>query len=364
MKTKAVGVQIKNLTKVFPAYGDEKEFLAVNDVNLDIKPGTMVTLLGPSGCGKTTLLRMIAGFEIQSEGEIRIDGEEVSKIPPHRRNIGMMFQSYALFPHLSVFENIAFGLRLKKIPTEEIAYKVHEVTKLMQIEEYLDRMPNQLSGGQQQRVALSRAVVTEPSVLLFDEPLSNLDAKLREYMRDELRNIQQRVGITSIYVTHDQSEAMAISDEVVIMKSGCIQQVGTAREVYTSPVSTFVANFMGTANFIPCTIIDKNENTVSVNILQQIINIPASAVKFSHIDVLMARPEYFSFDPNGLFCATIVEKTYYGQMVQYKLDFGGTIAIMNDDNYLKTSEYDIGDEVRLAIDTDHASYLPDTRTEE
>ena len=216
----AVSVELKDLVKVFPAYGTQGDFTAVNHVSLTAEPGEMVTLLGPSGCGKTTILRMVSGFEIPTSGQVLIGGKNVSTLPPNKRNVGMMFQSYALFPHLNVFENVAYGLRIKHRPEKEIRERVKQVLELMQIESFEQRMPNQLSGGQQQRVALARAVVTEPSVLLFDEPLSNLDAKLREYMRDELRKIQQRVGITSIYVTHDQSEAMAISDKVVVMRSG------------------------------------------------------------------------------------------------------------------------------------------------
>ena len=235
-KQEAVGVEIRDLVKTFPAYDQKnKEIYAANHVTLSVKPGEMVTLLGPSGCGKPSLLRMVAGFLMPSSGEIYIGNREVSKIPPNKRNVGMMFQSYALFPHLSVYDNVAYGLKLKHMGKQEIQDRVRAILQLMQIEDYASRFPNEISGGQQQRVALARAVVTEPSVLLFDEPLSNLDAKLREYMREELRKIQKRVGITSLYVTHDQSEAMAISDKVIIMRSGTIEQTGTAMEIYARP---------------------------------------------------------------------------------------------------------------------------------
>ena len=199
MNNEAVGVEIKDLVKTFPAFDNKnREIYAANHVTLSVQPGELVTLLGPSGCGKTTLLRMVAGFLMPSSGEIYIGNREVSRIPPNKRNVGMMFQSYALFPHLSVYENVAYGLKLKHMPKAEISQRVRNMLQLMQIEEYASRFPNEISGGQQQRVALARAVVTEPSVLLFDEPLSNLDAKLREYMREELRKIQKRVGITSL----------------------------------------------------------------------------------------------------------------------------------------------------------------------
>ena len=181
---KAVGVELQDLVKIFPAYGSQGEFTAVNHVSLSVEPGEMVTLLGPSGCGKTTILRMIAGFETPTSGRVLVDGKDISHLPPHKRNVGMMFQSYALFPHLSVYENVAYGLKIKKVPAAEIKERVEKVLELMKIGEFTTRMPNQLSGGQQQRVALARAVFAQPSVLLFDEPLSNLDAKLREYMRD------------------------------------------------------------------------------------------------------------------------------------------------------------------------------------
>ena len=229
---KSSGVVLKDVTKIFQQPDTGKDFVAVDHINLEIKDGEMVTLLGPSGCGKTTTLRMISGFEYPTSGNVFIGDRDVAKIPPNKRGISMVFQSYALFPHLNIWENIAYGLRVAKIPQDEIIRRTNDVVELMQLKGMEKRFPNQLSGGQQQRVALARAVVIEPSVLLFDEPLSNLDAKLRESMRDELRALQQRLGITSLYVTHDQSEAMAISDKVVIMKDGVICQQGTPQEIY------------------------------------------------------------------------------------------------------------------------------------
>src|SRR5512143_2651521 len=217
---------LENITKIFPARGNVGEVTAVKGVNLDIDKGELVTLLGPSGCGKTTTLRMIAGFEFPTQGTITLDGQEINSLPPYKRDMSMVFQSYAIFPHLNVFENIAYGLNVQRLSRDIIAERVNRVLELVHLEGYGDRAPGQLSGGQQQRVALARALVMEPKVLLMDEPLSNLDAKLREQMRTEIRRIQQRLGITSVYVTHDQVEAMTLSDQVVVMNQGKIEQAG------------------------------------------------------------------------------------------------------------------------------------------
>ena len=235
------GVRLDHISKIYEDPKTKKPFYAVKDVNLDMKPGEFVTLLGPSGCGKTTILRMIAGFESPDEGEIYIGGEAVNDLTPNKRDTAMVFQSYALLPHINVFDNVAYGLKLRKFPKEVIREKVLNILKLVEMEGMESRMTNQLSGGQQQRVALARALVLEPGVLLFDEPLSNLDAKLRVTMRTEIRKIQQKVGITAVYVTHDQSEAMAISDNIIIMSRGHMEQMGSPRDVYYKPASKFVA---------------------------------------------------------------------------------------------------------------------------
>src|SRR5215212_9613574 len=223
---------LENISKVFPSRGNVGEVVAVHDVNLDIQKGELVTLLGPSGCGKTTTLRMIAGFEFPSEGRIVLDGLEINSLPPHKRGMSMVFQSYALFPHLTVFENIAYGLNVQRLNKKTILERVDRVLGLVHLEGYGARPPGQLSGGQQQRVALARALVMEPKVLLMDEPLSNLDAKLREEMRTEIRRIQKTLGITTVYVTHDQSEAMTLSDRIVVMNRGKIEQVAPPRQIY------------------------------------------------------------------------------------------------------------------------------------
>ena len=211
------GVRLEHISKIYKDPKTGKDFYAVQDTTLDIEPGTFVTLLGPSGCGKTTTLRMIAGFESPDEGDIYLGDEAINALTPNKRDTAMVFQSYALLPHYNVFDNVAYGLKIRKLPKEEIQERVMNILKLVEMEGMESRMTNQLSGGQQQRVALARALVIEPSVLLFDEPLSNLDAKLRVTMRTEIRKIQQKVGITAIYVTHDQSEAMSISDKIIIM---------------------------------------------------------------------------------------------------------------------------------------------------
>ncbi len=233
---------------------------AVENVTLEVGDGEFVTLLGPSGCGKTTTLLMIAGIYKPTKGRIYFDDEDVTDIPPKDRNVGMVFQSYALYPHLTVYENIAFPLRIKKLPRDEIDRKVKEVAKMLRIDHLLDRKPGQLSGGQQQRVALARALVKEPDVLLLDEPLSNLDALLRVYMRAELKRLQKELGITTIYVTHDQVEAMSMADRIAVMNKGRILQIGTPKEIYENPRTKFVGGFVGTPpmNFIPVTFVVEN----------------------------------------------------------------------------------------------------------
>ena len=226
------GVRLDHISKIYQDPKTGKDFYAVKDTSLTIEPGSFVTLLGPSGCGKTTTLRMIAGFESPDEGEIYLGDEPINALTPNKRDTAMVFQSYALLPHYNVFDNVAYGLKLRKVPKDEIHERVMHILDLVELTGMEGRMTNQLSGGQQQRVALARALVIEPSVLLFDEPLSNLDAKLRVSMRTEIRRIQQEVGITAIYVTHDQSEAMALSDQIIIMNKGVVAQIGTRRRLH------------------------------------------------------------------------------------------------------------------------------------
>ena len=242
-----VRITIKNAVK---KYGD---FTAIPDLSLDIEPGEFFTLLGPSGCGKTTLLRMIAGFNSIEGGSFYFGDRLINDLEPSKRNIGMVFQNYAIFPHLTVRKNVAFGLKNKKLPKEEIKQKTEQFMALMKISEYADRLPEKLSGGQQQRVALARALAIEPEVLLMDEPLSNLDAKLRVEMRSAIKEIQNRLGITTVYVTHDQEEAMAVSDRIAVMNLGVIQQIGTPKSLYQRPANRFVATFIGRSNIMDAT---------------------------------------------------------------------------------------------------------------
>ena len=245
-----VAIQIDNVTK---AYGKN---IVIQCLSAEIQPGEFFTLLGPSGCGKTTLLRMIIGFNSIEGGEIRVDGKVINQIPTNRRNMGMVFQNYAVFPHMSVRDNVAYGLKTRHVPKAERYKRADEILKLVKIDDYADRMPTQLSGGQQQRVALARAIVIQPEVLLMDEPLSNLDAKLRVEMRNVIKRIQRQVGITTVYVTHDQEEALAISDRIAVMHGGVIQQIGTPKHIYQRPANEFVSSFIGLSNFVDA----ENEN--------------------------------------------------------------------------------------------------------
>ena len=252
-KKEPKGVRLDHISKIYQNPKTGQDFYAVHDVELDIEPGSFVTLLGPSGCGKTTTLRMIAGFESPDEGEIYLGGEPINQLTPNKRDTAMVFQSYALFPHYNVFDNVAYGLRLRKVPKDEIRERVTNILKLVELSDMEQRMTNQLSGGQQQRVALARALVVEPGVLLFDEPLSNLDAKLRGATRREILLLHKRLKATMLYVTHDQTEALTLADRIVCMSMGHVQQVGTPLELYDRPNNTFVAGFIGLPpmNFYP-----------------------------------------------------------------------------------------------------------------
>ena len=318
------------ITDAIKRYGS---FQALNGVNLSVSPGEFFTLLGPSGCGKTTLLRMIAGFNSVDEGEIRFDDRVMNNVEAHKRDIGMVFQNYAIFPHLNVAENVAYGLKAKKIPKDEIRRRVQEALELVQIEKLASRKPNELSGGQQQRVALARAFVVEPTLLLMDEPLSNLDAKLRVQMRSVIKRLQRRLGITTIYVTHDQEEALAISDRIAIMKAGDIMQVGTPEQVYKRPENAFVAGFIGVSNFIKCDI-DTSENgggaCVSIPNQSGPYTLQVPLVR-SHTGqaILSVRPEQLFFLESGGLCGEICMSTFLGDFVEYeiKLSSGQTVQL-------------------------------------
>lgn len=354
---KSSGVELKNVTKVFQQPDTGKDFVAVNNINLKINDGEMVTLLGPSGCGKTTTLRMISGFEYPTSGNVFIGERDVAKVPPNKRGISMVFQSYALFPHLNIWENVAYGLKVEKCSKEELVRRTNDVMELMQLTGMERRFPNQLSGGQQQRVALARAVVIEPSVLLFDEPLSNLDAKLRESMRDELRALQKRLGITSLYVTHDQSEAMAISDRVVIMKDGVICQQGSPAEIYERPNSRFVANFIGKANFIDGVLknMDGRSAVVDVDGKQFAITDPGKmeGVQEGGACCLQIRPESIRLSREGDGLSGLVTRaTYYGASIEYEVMMGENPIIVQVYNIQLSERFKEGDRVYMTFDNE------------
>lgn len=319
---------LENITKVFPPRGGVSEVTAVHNVSLDIKKGELVTLLGPSGCGKTTTLRMIAGFEFPTSGKIILDNQEINSLPPHKRDMSMVFQSYAIFPHLTVFENIAYGLNVQHLAKPVIKERVNKVLDLVHLEGYGDRAPTQLSGGQQQRVALARALVMEPKVLLMDEPLSNLDAKLREEMRTEIRRIQKDMNITSVYVTHDQIEAMTLSDRIVVMNQGIIEQIGTPVEMYRFPNSRFVANFIGRANFIAAVVREQNKSELTVQTLGETITLKNIQRDFKPNEpvTLIVRPEMTRVKKTGeLFKGMIRRAVYLGDVIEYDVEVGGEL---------------------------------------
>ncbi|MHB0854361.1 MAG: ABC transporter ATP-binding protein [Rectinema subterraneum] len=373
-------VTLIHLTKKFRSLDGSGEIVAVNDVNLEIQAGELVTILGPSGCGKTTTLRMIAGFEYPTSGSILIGGRDVAMIPPNKRGLSMVFQSYALFPHLSIYENVAYGLRVQKLPAQEIRERTERALELMQLTTMARRFPSQVSGGQQQRIALARAIVIEPSVLLFDEPLSNLDAKLREYMRDELRKLQKRLGITSLYVTHDQSEAMAISDRIVIMKDGCIQQVGTPREIYAYPHSKFVADFMGKANFINVNVLGMEGEAARIEIegRQFVVPRPGAVAPKAGKALLVVRPETLKLVPLGESASEadlsaggargspgiaalkgrIDRFTYFGNIARYEVSTENAPLLIESYNPGASQILEEGAAVGIVIDFESARLLP------
>ena len=316
---------LQHVSKIF-AEGTTREVKAVDDLSLEVKKGLLVTLLGPSGCGKTTTLRMIAGFEYPTRGKIFMGDKLINDIPPQRRDSAMVFQSYALFPHMTVFENVAYGLRVRRFSRQEIKRKVVQALKLVDLEGLEDRPPGQLSGGQQQRVALCRALVTEPKVLLFDEPLSNLDAKLRVSTREELRRLQQKLSITSIYVTHDQAEAMTISDEITVMKDGRVQQIGFPDQIYLHPENKFVADFIGEANFYRGTIIKSQDGRVEVKMLDRLITINQDGDFHPGDEVeVVVRPETVDIVAKGKsdFDGVVKFSHYTGSAATYHIELRG-----------------------------------------
>ncbi len=356
---------LENITKVFPSRGNVGEVTAVQDVNLEIQKGELVTLLGPSGCGKTTTLRMIAGFEFPTSGRIVLDGQEINSLPPHKRDMSMVFQSYALFPHLTVFENVAYGLNVQRLDKKTIRGHVGRVLDLVHLQGYGDRAPGQLSGGQQQRVALARALVMEPKVLLMDEPLSNLDAKLREEMRTEIRRIQRELNITSVYVTHDQIEAMTLSDRIVVMNEGLIEQIGSPVEIYRYPNSRFVANFIGRANFIPGVVLAQSNSTLTVQTLGERITLSNIKRDFHEGEpvTLIVRPEMIQIKKRGgVYQGVVRQAVYLGDMIEYAVEIGGVSILGTETDPRVTELFPEGENITLDFAEDCVQVLPGERS--
>ena len=352
------GVRLEGVSKIYTDPKTKKPFKAVDNIDLDIKPGDFVTLLGPSGCGKTTTLRMIAGFESPDEGEIYLGDEAINELTPNKRDTAMVFQSYALFPHYNVFDNVAYGLKLRKLGKDQIHKKVLDILDMVEMTGMESRMTNQLSGGQQQRVALARALVVEPAVLLFDEPLSNLDAKLRVAMRTEIRRIQQKLGITALYVTHDQAEAMSLSDQIIIMNKGLIAQMGSPTEIYYHPRSEFVADFIGEANFLPGTVHKVEGNVCTVAIDGHLVEVlndenlrPGTQVK------LVLRPEAAIIGKAGQLPCTVTFSCFMGAYQYYQTMVGNALVKVNDNCPVNKHIFKEGDQAFLSFGADCAHLL-------
>ena len=342
--------------------GIEKRFgkvVAVKKMDLEIEEGSLVTLLGPSGCGKTTLLRILAGLESPTRGDIYIKGKRMNDTPIHKRNLGMIFQNYALFPHKTIFDNVAFGLKYRNISKSAIKEKVEKALETVRLPGVGNRMPSQLSGGQQQRIALARAIVIEPDVLLMDEPLSALDENLREDMRREIDNLQQALGVTTIFVTHDQREALSMSDKVVVMKDGFVQQEGSPEEVYNNSVNHFVADFLGHSNFINSIVKEKIGDYLSVTLEDNSTCLAVPAGTFNRGDkaeiVIRAQKFKLGYKTDhvpeqgmNVFFGKIVDRSYMGGEVSYFIELDNKL-VLHAINFVKQSPYRRGDEVFMKV---------------
>lgn len=342
-------IRLKNIIKRY------NELIAVNKLSLDIKQGELIALLGPSGCGKTTLLRIIAGLISLDEGEIWFNGSEISAWTPQQRNTAMVFQNYALFPHLTVAQNIMYGLKARKLPKQHINNKLQQILKQVALEGYDHRYIQELSGGQRQRVALARALIVEPDVLLFDEPLSNLDKKLRIEMRQEIRKIQKKEGITSIYVTHDQEEALAIADRIVVMKEGEIQQVATPEEIYYRPFNDFVASFVGEANLFNLDIIQSDNDCFAANLLGKKIKIQKDLMVLNNRVTALLRPEELSIYEKGII-GLVKWKENLGAITRYRIEVMNNEVVIDVINSKRHQSYNIGDNVYVDFD-EHTVHL-------
>ena len=334
------GIEFRHVTK---RYGKSDTPLVVKGIDFVVPKGTLTTLLGPSGCGKTTTLRMIAGLETASGGQIFIDGQEVTNLGPAERNVSMVFQSYALFPHMSVIDNVRYGLKVSRVPGAEATERAHVALENVGLKGFDNRLPSELSGGQQQRVAVARALVLEPSVLLFDEPLSNLDARLRRSMRDEIRNLQQRLGLTVAYVTHDQSEALAVSDQIIVMEAGTIAQAGSPEDLYERPVTEFVAGFMGEAMLFDGVVDEQGQVTVGPLRFQAKQHVKAGAITAA------IRPEAWIIGiANGAqLTGVLKQKAYLGSTLELTFETNlGSLFVVTPDAF---QDWNIGMSFGLSL---------------
>ncbi len=353
--------------------GIEKRYgkvVAVKKMDLQIPEGSLVTLLGPSGCGKTTLLRMLAGLETPTRGNIYVKGKKINDTPIHKRNLGMIFQNYALFPHKTIFDNVAFGLKYRSASKADMKEKVEKALETVRLPGVGQRMPSQLSGGQQQRIALARAIVIEPDVLLMDEPLSALDENLREDMRREIDNLQQELGVTTIFVTHDQREALSMSDKVVVMKDGFVQQEGTPEEVYNNSANHFVADFLGHSNFIDCKVDKISDRIIQVVLPDNKIckAVPADTFNTGDSAEIVIRAQKIQLsglngeektpeaDNMNSFTGKIVDRSYMGGEVSYFIELE-TKQVLHVISFVKRSPYRRGDEVLMQVDPEHCRLL-------
>ena len=355
-------VQFRGIMKRFGSV------VAVEKMDFDIEEGSLVTLLGPSGCGKTTLLRMVAGLEEPTAGDIFIKGNRINDTPIHKRNLGMIFQNYALFPHKTIFDNVAFGLKYRDVSKQAVKEKVTRALEMVRLPGVENRMPSQLSGGQQQRIAMARAIVIEPDVLLMDEPLSALDENLREEMRREVDNLQQMLGVTTIFVTHDQREALSMSDKILVMKNGHKQQEGSPEAVYNEPANHFVADFLGHSNFIQGQVVEVVNNRVNVKIETGDILIAENKGKFSNGDPveIVVRAQRFDALPKDAykpvagmnhFEGRIKDRSYMGGEVSYFVDLGAGREI-HVISMMRTRIYNIGETVCLKVSPHHCHLIP------
>ncbi|HVO88977.1 MAG TPA: ABC transporter ATP-binding protein [Casimicrobiaceae bacterium] len=351
MSDPPIDVQLIGVRKTFGSV------VAVDDVRLDIPRGTIFSLLGPSGCGKTTTLRLIAGFEQPDSGEVHIRGERVTAVPPYRRNFSMVFQSYALFPHLDVADNVAFGLRMRRVARNDRVRAVNDALELVKLTALADRYPRQLSGGQQQRVALARAIVVKPAVLLLDEPLGALDKMLREEMQIELRSLQQRLGITAVFVTHDQEEALTLSDCVAVMRNGVIEQMGAPREIYDRPRTQFVAGFLGASNFIDGIVVDRDGASAIVETAGGRVPVRTDSRVGERVRIAV-RPERLRMVAQGGdgLPARIRDIVYRGPVTHFYLDSAAG-ALLSYQQNAGAHEWAVGTQVHCAWDIDSAVAL-------